>query len=75
MATRQETAVHETNVRHVAQPLKGENGPHLSDLREFVDACDGLPNDLLVRIDQGHLSESGSRNVTFRVSRRVVAGS
>lgn len=58
-----------TVVRHVARPMGQtcENGPHLYDLRKFVEACRDLPDDALVRIENGYLSESGRRDVTLRV--------
>lgn len=54
-------------VSYVARPMgrERENGPHLGDLRAFVAECDGLPDDLLVRIDPGHVHEGGRRDVTF----------
>jgi hypothetical protein len=59
-----------THVSHVASPMgkARENGPHLIDLREFVAACEGLPHDVLVRIDKGYLSESGRKDLTFTVN-------
>lgn len=60
------------SVEHVAKPLNRKNGPHLADLRDFVDACHGLSDDLKVHIEQGDLSESGRRDVTFRVRHDVT---
>lgn len=60
-----------TWVRCIAEPLasKGhENGPHLGDLRRFVEECEGLPDSIVVRIDKGPLSESGRRDVTFEAT-------
>lgn len=59
-------------VRHVAEPLGHgrENGPHLGDLRAFVAACDGLADDVLVRIDNGQLDEGARRRVTFTATVR-----
>lgn len=69
MATRSTTATTTTYVKHVARPLgqRRENGPHLGDLREFVEAATGLPDEVRVRIDSEDLSESGRRNVTFEI--------
>lgn len=57
-----------TTVELVACPMgpRRENGPHLADLREFVEACAGLPGDVRVHITNGPLSESGARDVVFR---------
>lgn len=70
---RTETVV---EVRHIAKPLgtKRENGPHLADLRRFVEACEGLPDETLVRIDNGHLSEGGRRDVVLFVRWVQVEG-
>jgi hypothetical protein len=60
-----------TTVRHIATPLasKGrENGPHLGDLRAFVAECEGLPDSIVVRIDKGHMGESGRYDVTFETT-------
>ena len=56
-----------TRVKHVAKPMgiSRENGPHLRDLREFVGACDGLPEDIRVDITDGYMSESGRYDVTI----------
>ena len=61
------TTMTTTQVRHLAKPMgiERENGPHLGDLREFVDACDGLPEDTLVRINEGYMDESGRYDVTI----------
>ena len=70
LPTRRTVDTTTTYVDHIATPMgrARENGPHLSDLRLFVDACDGLPGDILVRIDTGHMGESGRYNVTFHVT-------
>ena len=59
-----------TTVRYFAKPMgaERENGPHLSDLRAFVAECDGLPDDVSVRINNGNLSESGRRDVELSVA-------
>jgi hypothetical protein len=66
-ATRTTTEFVTTRVQQVAKPtgISRENGPHLRDLREFVDACDGLPENVLVRFEKGHMSESGRHDVTI----------
>ena len=68
-ARRSTRTVTTTTVQHVAKPMgfKRENGPHLIDLRDFVEACHGLPDDLVVRIDFANLDSAGRRNVTFRI--------
>jgi hypothetical protein len=59
--SRTTSTVRTTTVRVVAKPMgEGrENPPHLADLRRFVDECDGLPDDTVVNIVDGHLNESG----------------
>jgi hypothetical protein len=73
MAQRNERAWSEITVRHVAKPMgrRQESGPHLVDLREFVEACDGLPDDLPVRVHQSNLSESGRYTVEISVTQRT----
>lgn len=73
MAETIRTAATRTSVRHVAKPMGvgRSNGPHLADLREFVRECEGLPDDLVVRIDKGNLDEGGRRDVTFQVDHVV----
>lgn len=58
-----------THVRHIAVPLGRDrkNPPHLADLRAFVAACEGLPDEVYVHIDEGHLDSAGRRDVEFRV--------
>jgi hypothetical protein len=60
-------------VEHIARPMgrANENGPHLRDLRDFVAACDGMDDNLLVRIEPGHLDEGGRRNVTISTRKRT----
>ena len=67
MSTRTTTTTTTTRVQHFARPMgvARESGPHLHDLREFVDACDGLPEDVLVRISEGHIGEDGRNDVTI----------
>lgn len=64
------TTTRTTYVQHTAVPMgrERENGPHLRDLREFVAACEGLDDDVLVRINEGHLDEGGRRTVSLVVS-------
>ena len=70
--TRKVEKVATTTVRHLAKPYgyAQENGPHLADLRAFVTACEGLPDDLRVRIEHGGMGESGRYNVTISVTLR-----
>jgi len=70
MSSRTTTETTVTRVHHVAKPAfeTHENGPHLDDLREFVTACEGLPDEVLVRIDLPRLDEGGRRDVTFEVN-------
>lgn len=66
-----------TTVRYVAVPLgsKGrENGPHLGDLRRFVEECEGLPDSIVVHIDKGHMDSAGRYDVTLRASWKQPAG-
>jgi hypothetical protein len=71
MPTRTTDTTTTTRVQHIAKPTDGsarhrrENGPHLGDLREFVAACEGLPDDVLVRITDGHMDEGGRYDVTL----------
>lgn len=73
MAERTVHITRTTVVTHVAEPMGRErnNGPHLADLRAFVAACDGLPDDTRVHFEDGHLNEGGRRNVTIRASIRA----
>jgi hypothetical protein len=75
MAERREHTSTEVSVTHIAAPLgrERENGPHLTDLRQFVDECEGLPGDLRVSISNGHMGESGRYDVTLKV-RQVLPG-
>lgn len=70
LPTRRTVDTTTTYVNHIAKPMgrARESGPHLSDLRLFVDACDGLPGDVLVRIDTSQLNESGRCDVVFHVT-------
>ena len=63
MADRSEYVVRTTEVVHVAAPWRGtkEHPPHLWDLREFVNACEGLPGRLPVQVERA----SGNGKVHF----------
>lgn len=69
---RETTAQQVTTVRHVVGPFGRDrlNPPSLGHLRKFVNACDGLHDDTVVRIDKGHCDEGGRYSVTF--SLRIV---
>jgi len=71
MADRAEYTMHTIEVTHVAKPegSKRENPPHLHDLREFVEACDGLPDDMSVKITVGGSDNTGRKDVMFSVKR------
>lgn len=62
-----------TTVRLVTHPFgrHGENPPSLGQLRRFVDACEGLPDDLGVSWEKGSLSEGGRYQVVLSVSMQV----
>ena len=64
--------MHTTEVQHIAKPegVKRENPPHLHDFREFVDACDGLPDDMAVTISVGGSDKTGRKDVVFAAERR-----
>lgn len=70
MATRRELTKTTITVEHRAEPMgrARENGPHLWDLREFVKVCEGLPDNALVRIRNGHMGESGRHDVTISLA-------
>ena len=74
--TRQSKTSTVTVVEHRCAPMgrSRENGPHLSDLRAFVAECEGLPDDLRVFVDNGHMNEAGRYMVTFRVRHAEEAG-
>lgn len=61
-----------TTVRHVAQAfgIGRTNPPSLGHLREFVAACDGLPDDTAVNVEKSNLDEGGRYSYTFSV--RIV---
>jgi hypothetical protein len=69
MADRAEYTMHTTEVSHVARPegAKRESPPHLHDFREFVEACDGLSDDMPVTITAGSSDGTGRKNLTFSV--------
>ena len=66
MADRAEYVLRTVEVKHVAKPYNG-NPPHLWDLRQFVAACDGLPDSAVVEIVTGTSDNVGRRNVMFAV--------
>jgi len=59
-----------TNVRVVSEPFgpTRENGPHLEDLRNFVEACDGIPGSVVVNISNGSVNGSGRHDVELSLS-------
>lgn len=65
MADRNTSTITTTRVTQFAKPMgtARENGPHLADVREFVAACEGLPDDTLVRIEPGVLGLGGRHTV------------
>lgn len=72
MAERSTVTSTETYVRHIARPSGREraNPPNLGDLRAFVAAAEGLPDDLHVFIERGHVGEGGRHNTTLTVRYR-----
>lgn len=58
-----------TTVRHVVQSFgrTRENPPSLGHLREFVAACEGIPDDTKVTLDKSSLDEGGRFSYTFSV--------
>lgn len=73
---KQVTTVTTTTVEHVARPYgRARNNPlSLAQLREFVEACDGLDGDLSVSIQNGSLDEGGRHDTTLRVTLRETIG-
>lgn len=69
-AVRKTTTATTTTVRYVAQSFgkARENPPSLGHLREFVEACEGLPDDTSVRLDKSGLDEGGRYSYTFSLS-------
>lgn len=67
MTTRITSSKTVTRVWHTAEPVgrERENGPHLGDLRAFVKACEGLPDDARVWVEKGHMSDSGRYDVNI----------
>jgi len=63
--------MHTTEVSHVARPegVKRENPPHLHDFREFVEACDGLPDDMPVVLTIGASDNTGRKDVMFAIKK------
>jgi len=69
MADRAEYTMHTTEVTHVAKPYgpTRTNPPDLWDLRRFVEACEGLPDEVAVTIKPGGSDNTGRRDVVFAV--------
>ena len=67
MADRAEYVLRTTEVKHYAKPegAKRENPPHLHDFREFVVACEGMPDDLAVEIKTGTSDNEGRKDMLF----------
>lgn len=65
---RRTTTTTTTWVRYIATSTRSRrNPPSLGDLRLFVHACEGLPGDVHVSIDEGPLDGVGRRDVEFSV--------
>lgn len=64
-----------TTVRYVCNPFgrTNTNPPSLGQVREFVNACDGLPDDTAVSVEKGPLDEGG--RYTYVLSVRIVVES
>lgn len=71
MADRAEYVMRTVEVTHVGKPHgpTRENPPHLWDLRRFVEACEGLPDNLVVTIKVGvsEAKDAGRRDITLSV--------
>jgi hypothetical protein len=69
VADRAEYVLRTIEVRHIARPHGPgrENPPHLWDLRRFVEACEGLPDGLVVEMSAGTSDNVGRRNIIFAV--------
>lgn len=73
-AKRTDTTKRTINVYLVCKPFgrARTTGPSLRDLRDFVEACEGLPDDLAVTFDKGHMGEDGRYDVTLRVRQEAA---
>jgi hypothetical protein len=71
MADRADYVMRTVEVTHIAKPhgVGRENPPHLWDFRRFVEACEGLPDDLTVTIVKGESAakDAGRHDLTFSV--------
>lgn len=69
MADRSEYVLKTIEVRHVGKPHGPgrENPPHLWDFRRFVEACEGLPDNMVVAIITGNSDNVGRREIMFSV--------
>lgn len=58
-----------TTVRHVCRPFghTNVNPPSLGQIREFVAACEGLPDSTAVSVQRGSLTEGGRYDYVFSV--------
>jgi hypothetical protein len=56
-----------TTVRHVVGTFgrARTNPPSLGQLREFIMACDDIPDDVAVHIEKSQLDEGGRYTYTF----------
>ena len=61
-----------TSVRTVLRPFgrNRTNPPSLEQLRVFVAACEGLPDDTEVHVEKGPLDEGGRH--TYTLSIRII---
>jgi hypothetical protein len=71
MADRSEYVLKTTEVTHIAKPYGANrtNPPTLWDLRRFVEACEGLPDNMAVMIKPEDSDNTGRRNVVFSVKK------
>jgi hypothetical protein len=69
MADRAEYVMKTVEVKHIGKPHGPgrENPPHLWDFRRFVEACEGLPDNLVVAIIIGVSDDTGRKDVMFSV--------
>lgn len=71
MADRVEYVMKTIEVTHIGKPhgIGRENPPHLWDFRRFVEACEDLPDNLVVNIKQGESAakDAGRHDLTFSV--------
>jgi hypothetical protein len=69
VADRAEYVMRTIEVQHIGKPHGPgrENPPHLWDFRRFVEACDGLPDSMVVTITTGASDQTGRNDVMFSV--------